>query len=291
MSPLITTLYVIGITAEAMTAALSAGRQKMDLFGVILIAAITALGGGTVRDIVLQHFPIRWVGEPIYLIIVIGAALVTISLSFLMYYFRHIFLVADAIGLAVFSMLGAQVALDLDLGVVIAAVSAIITGVFGGILRDLLSDRVPLVFSGEFYAAISLLSTLIYYVLWRLGVPEEAAAITTVVIAFLARLWSIYTGKGLPVFEYHDENQRMDPRLRLSARIMRDGARAAKRRASNSLRFDASAYAAINRQTGKHARDSRDADRSQQWEITRDRSKRPKRHDRKRKSGNDSTGK
>ena len=281
MSPLITTLYVIGITAEAMTAALSAGRQKLDLFGVILIASITALGGGTVRDIVLQHYPIRWVNQPVYLLIVVCAALFTMSLSFLMHYFRHVFLIADAIGLAVFSMLGAQVALHLDLGLLIAVVAAIITGVFGGILRDLLSDRVPLVFSGEYYAAISVLATLIFWGLMHLSMPEEAAAITTVVIAFVCRLLAIHTGTGLPVFEYQDENQPIDPRLRLSARIMRDGARAAKRRASNSLRFDAAAYASVNRQTGKHARHSRAADTSQQWQVERDNSKRPKKHGRK----------
>lgn len=236
MTPLFSVLYVIGITAEAMTAALSAGRQKMDLFGVTLIAAMTALGGGTTRDMLLGNYPLTWVENPKYLIIVVGAAIITVYMSFLMHYFRHIFLALDALGLAVFSILGTQTALHLGHGMVIAIVAAVVTGVFGGILRDLLSDRVPLVFSGEFYASIAVVAALAYMGLRELGLAEEPAAIATVCLAFLARLGAIYFDKGLPVFDYRGAEQPVDPRLRLSARILRDGARKAKRKAGQAKR-------------------------------------------------------
>ena len=99
MTPLFSVLYVVGITAESMTAALSAGRQKLDLFGVTMIASMTALGGGTVRDMILDDPPFTWVEHPIYLVIVIVAAVVTVGMSFLMHYFRHLFLILDALGL------------------------------------------------------------------------------------------------------------------------------------------------------------------------------------------------
>ncbi|NLP39874.1 MAG: trimeric intracellular cation channel family protein, partial [Corynebacterium pollutisoli] len=82
---LLVVTFVIGITAEAITAALAAGKQKMDLFGVVALAALTALGGGTIRDMVLDTYPLTWVEQPIYLIIVVVTALVTVSLSFLMH--------------------------------------------------------------------------------------------------------------------------------------------------------------------------------------------------------------
>lgn len=284
MTPLFSVLYIIGITAEAMTAALSAGRQKLDLFGVTLLAAITALGGGTVRDMVLDDYPLTWVGQPKYLVFVLVAALITVWMSFLMHYFRHLFLILDALGLAVFSVLGTQVALNLGHGFVIASVAAIISGVFGGILRDLLSDRVPLVFSGEFYASISLAATAVYMLLLEAGLSVEITAIATVIFGFCARLWAIYSKRGLPVFEYKGAEQPIDPRLRLSARLVRDGARSMKRRAGSlasgrNLRFDASAYTSVNRQTGKHARGNRDRDPQQQWVIQRPRkAAQPTRH-------------
>ncbi len=243
MTPLFSVLYVIGITAESMTAALSAGRQKLDLFGVMLIASITALGGGTVRDIVLDAYPLTWVGEPMYLLVVLAASIVTVSMSFLMHYFRHLFLLLDALGLAVFSVLGAQKALHLGHGFLIAATAAVITGVFGGILRDLLSDRVPLVFSGEFYASISLLAVCVYTGLLHVDDGEHNAAIITVVVAFVARIASMYYGKGLPVFEYRGADQPIDPRIRLSARLVKAGARKAKR----TLHLDRASYVAMSK--------------------------------------------
>ena len=186
---------------------------------------------------ILDDPPFTWVEHPIYLVIVIVAAVVTVGMSFLMHYFRHLFLILDALGLAVFSVLGTQIAVHLGHGFIIASVSAVISGVFGGVLRDLLSDRIPLVFSGEFYAAISLLAAALFMALYNRGLAEEPTAIITAAVCFIARLAAIYFKKGLPVFEYRDAEQQMDPRLRLSARIVRDGARKAKRKAGAATRY------------------------------------------------------
>lgn len=213
---LLTILWVIGITAEAMTAALAAGRQRMDLFGVVLIACVTALGGGTVRDVLLGHYPLKWVAEPGYLLVIIAAALITVLASFLMDYFRTLFLVLDAIGLSAFTVLGAQVALAQGHGPIIAVVAAVITGVFGGVLRDILCDRVPLVFSQDLYASVAVIGAGIYLALLQFNVPEMLAVLLTVAVCISTRMLAIFFHISLPVFEYQEREIPRDPANRLS---------------------------------------------------------------------------
>ena len=208
-------LWVIGITAEGMTGALAAGRQKMDLFGVSTIACVTAIGGGTIRDLILGHYPLVWVEDPQYLLLIIGAAILTVSISFLMEHFRVLFLVLDAVGLSAFAVIGIRIALEMGYGFIIAVVAAVLTGVFGGVLRDLLCDRVPLVFQKELYASIALFATVVYFALDWMGASETATIITSVTVAFVTRLLSIWRGWGLPVFDYQERDYQRDPNHRL----------------------------------------------------------------------------
>ncbi|MFD5867785.1 trimeric intracellular cation channel family protein [Corynebacterium sp. NPDC060344] len=208
-------LWVIGITAEGMTGALAAGRQKMDLFGVSTIACVTAIGGGTIRDLVLGHYPLVWVEDPQYLLVIIGAAILTVSISFLMEHFRVLFLVLDAVGLSAFAVIGIRVALEMGYGFIIAVVAAVLTGVFGGVLRDLLCDRVPLVFQKELYASIALLATVAYFTLDWMGASETVTIIASVAVAFITRLLSIWRGWSLPVFDYQEREYDRDPSHRL----------------------------------------------------------------------------
>lgn len=217
---MLTVLYVLGLTAESMTAALAAGRQRMDMFGVMLIASVTAFGGGTVRDLLFGHYPLRWVDEPIFLAIVLGAALVTVLVSFLMDYFRTVFLVLDAVGLSTFALLGAQVALELGYNPLIVVVSSVVTGVFGGVLRDVLCDRVPLVFSEELYASIAILVAVMYMGMLHFNLDETIGSQLVIVIclifAFGLRLLAIFYRISLPVFEYQEREYVRDPAGRLT---------------------------------------------------------------------------
>lgn len=208
---MLTVLYVIGILAEAMTGALAAGRQRMDLFGVMMIAGVTAFGGGTVRDVLLGHYPLRWVAEPVFLAMVLIAALITVLSSFLMDYFRTLFLILDALGLAAFAVLGAQVALSSGHGPFIAVVAAVLTGICGGVLRDILCDRVPLVFHDELYASVAMITAVVYVGLIETDLPADFAALVSVIVCFVTRLLAIYYRISLPVFEYQEHEVVRDP--------------------------------------------------------------------------------
>lgn len=210
----LTVLFVIGITAEGVTGALAAGRERMDLFGVVMIACVTGIGGGSIRDILLGHYPLSWVEHPYYLVLISVAAIVTVSIASIMRHFKTLFLVLDALGLAVFAIFGARVALEMGYGLVIAVAGAVITGVFGGVLRDLLCNRIPLVFREELYASVAILVALLYVGLTHLGVTEVWTAVAALVFGFGLRLAAIWFRLRLPVFDYQAVQHRADDATR-----------------------------------------------------------------------------
>jgi len=198
-------LYLIAITAEAMTGALSAGRRGMDWFGVVLIACVTALGGGSVRDVLLGHYPLTWVKHPEYLVLTSAAALLTIFIAPLMRHLRSLFLVLDAVGLVAFTLIGTLTALELGHEPLIASISGMITGVFGGILRDILCNDIPLVFRRELYASVAFAAAWFYLGCVHLQLPGEQALLLTLFGGFLLRLLAIRFHWEMPKFVYNDE--------------------------------------------------------------------------------------
>ncbi|HWL27874.1 MAG TPA: trimeric intracellular cation channel family protein [Burkholderiaceae bacterium] len=198
-------LYIVAITAEAMTAALAAGRRDMDWVGVCIIACLTALGGGSVRDVLLGHYPLTWVANPEYLWITAGAAIVTALIAPVMKRLHSLFLVLDAMGLVVFTVIGCRVAMDMELPTTIVLVSGMITGCAGGVLRDVLCNDIPLLLRKELYASVSVITGLLFIGAWSYGFHLNVAMFVSMSLGLAMRMLAIRFNWQMPKFVYRDE--------------------------------------------------------------------------------------
>lgn len=195
-------MFYIAITAEAMTAALSAGRRNMDWFGVCIIASVTALGGGTARDVMLDHYPLFWVRNPYVLVLVCAAALLTIALARIVDRLRWPFLLLDALGLVVFTIIGCNIAIETQAHPIIIIVAGMVTGIVGGILRDVLCNDIPLVFRGELYATVSIVTGVVYYFGLMAGIQADLMALIAIGIGFPMRVLSLVFKWEMPKFVF-----------------------------------------------------------------------------------------
>src|SRR5215475_16174711 len=196
-------LSLVALAAQGMTAALAAGRRSMDWFGVAMLACITALGGGTIRDILLGHYPLVWVENPSFLALTAIAALLTIPIARLVHRLDVAFLVLDAIGLVVFTMAGCDVAWQKDASLPIVIVSGMITGCAGGVLRDILCNDVPLLFRSELYASVSVVTGLFYATAFGLKLNNEVWTALTFALGVTFRLLAIRFNWGMPKFVFN----------------------------------------------------------------------------------------
>jgi uncharacterized membrane protein YeiH len=201
----LTTVYLIAITAEAMSGALAAGKRQMDMFGVVLIAFITALGGGTVRDMLQGNFPVNWTQHPSYIYLTITAGLMTMVVARFMHRLQQLFLILDAMGLVAFTIIGCNVALALNYDLPVVIMSGVITGIFGGILRDILCNQTPQVLQKELYASVSLLVAGLYLTLHDAGFDHDLTLLASFSCGLALRLIAIRWQLSLPVFSYSPE--------------------------------------------------------------------------------------
>jgi uncharacterized membrane protein YeiH len=200
-------LSLVALAAQAMTAALAAGRRSMDWAGVCMLGAITALGGGTIRDVLLGHYPLVWVENPSYLAITGGAAFVTILIAPLVHRLTLAFLVLDAIGLVVFTMAGCDVAWQMDQSLPIIIIAGMITGCAGGVLRDILCDEVPLLFRSELYASVSVVTGLFYTTAFGLKLSNATWTALTFALGLTFRLLAIRFKWEMPKFVFKENEQ------------------------------------------------------------------------------------
>lgn len=194
-------LYILGmfgIAAFAITGVISSGKKDMDLFSVVFLGMVAALGGGTIRDTVLSVEAVYWVEDTSYLWV---AFLSSVLAFFLVPHVddrRKVFHYADSFGLALFTVVATEKVLSLGFAAPIAITMGIITGIAGGIIRDVLSHRPPLVLGREFYATPAFLGSLLFILLQKNVPSHEFNSIYAVALIFILRVYSIHKDLYFP---------------------------------------------------------------------------------------------
>lgn len=202
---LMTLLQYVAVAVFAISGALAAGRRSLDLVGVVVLACATGMGGGTLRDLLLDR-TVFWLAEPSYVIVIVASALLTIPYVRVARPPETFLQVADAIGLALFSIAGARIAQDLGHPGVIQVVMGTITGAFGGLVRDVLCAEVPTILRrGQIYATAAVAGTSCYVVLDLAGLDREIAALIGMATIGALRLAAIAFNLTVPVFRFPEE--------------------------------------------------------------------------------------
>jgi uncharacterized membrane protein YeiH len=199
-------LQLVGAAVFAMSGALAAGRRGMDPFGVMVIAIVTAIGGGTIRDLLLDRHPVFWIEDPSHLVVSMLAAAFTLVYARFRRPPTHSLAIADALGLALFTIVGAQIGASEVSNPILVVLMGTVTGVAGGVIRDVLSAEIPLIFrKGELYATPAIAGAALFVLLDGMGVTRPAPALTAMTAIVGLRLAAILWGLHLPVIPMRDD--------------------------------------------------------------------------------------
>ncbi|OQA91913.1 MAG: hypothetical protein BWY26_00640 [Elusimicrobia bacterium ADurb.Bin231] len=190
-------LDLIGTFIFAVSGALSAANKRFDIFGALFVGFITAVGGGTIRDLLLD-MPVFWIYDLNYLIVIILAVIITFMFSMKILRLGHLLLLFDAVGIGVFTLIGIQKSVELDILPVICVLLGVTTAVMGGIFRDVFCNEIPLILQREIYATACLSGGIIYFTLEYWGVPMNLVYIITILTIIGIRLAAIWMKLSLP---------------------------------------------------------------------------------------------
>ena len=203
----ITILDWFGLCVFAITGALVASRKEMDIVGFALLGSVTGIGGGTIRDVLLGIQPIFWVKQPAYLLACIAAACGTFFIAHILHHRYRYLLWFDAVGLALFAVTGARVALNDGAGPSIAVAMGVATATFGGIIRDILGGESPVILRQEIYITVALVGALIFVGLEGLHVPQDIAVVIGFVAALVLRAAALHWRLTLPRYRSRAERE------------------------------------------------------------------------------------
>ena len=190
------------VAVAAISGVLAARGKHVDLFGVLVLALVTAFGGGTVRDLMVGDLPVAWIRDPHFIETASVAALLTFFAARFFEFPHHLLLIADAFALALMTVSGAKKALGFDVAPAIAVAMGVITGVAGGIIRDVLTGEIPLVFRPQIYlyATAAMLGATVFVLLTKTPLPPQVSLLVGTAVTLVLRLAAIRWKLGLPIF-------------------------------------------------------------------------------------------
>lgn len=200
LEPILSVIDAVGMVAFAVSGALAAARKRMDIVGLVMLAAVTGLGGGTVRDVLLGRLPLFWLRAPELLGITTIVAIVVFFAAPRFEVKTRALLWADALGMAMYAVLGAEIALLAGADAWAATLMGVVTATFGGIVRDVICNEVPLILHREIYALAALAGAGLFIALRLNGVWREPAFLSGMLLAFGIRALAIQRGWSLPAY-------------------------------------------------------------------------------------------
>ncbi len=193
-------LDILGTIAFAASGALSAMNRKLDLFGIFIIAFVTAIGGGTVRDILIGNTPVSWMQNTMYIYLIGSVTIVSVILRNKLDYLRKSLFLFDTIGLGVFTIIGVEIGIQSGLESIVCVALGAMTGCFGGAIRDILCNEIPVIFRKEIYATASIAGGVCYMALHTFGVNQNIIYTSTTLLIIIIRLLVVRYRVSLPIF-------------------------------------------------------------------------------------------
>ncbi|MEO5650983.1 MAG: trimeric intracellular cation channel family protein [Ginsengibacter sp.] len=197
---------ILGTVAFAVSGVFAAMQKKLDVFGILIIAFVTAIGGGTLRDMMIGDLPVSWMKNINYSIIILITAAVVIFFNKTITNFQKTLLVFDSIGLGFFTVLGIQKGIAFGLHPAICIALGTVTACFGGVIRDISLNNIPLIFQKEIYATACIFGGSIYFLLLKTSWSIEFIELVCIAFIFLARLLAVRYHWSLPVI-YREEKR------------------------------------------------------------------------------------
>lgn len=198
MEKIYLTVDILGTVAFAISGVLVAMEKRLDLFGVGIIALVTAIGGGTLRDMLIGNTPVTWTTTPLYMYIILATVIVTILFQSRLKYLRTSLFLFDTIGIGFYTMIGINKGMEAGLEPLICITLGTITASFGGVIRDILCNEIPVIFRKEIYATACILGGAGYFLLRQTALPEGYAFLLGVVIVIGIRLAAVRYHIALP---------------------------------------------------------------------------------------------
>lgn len=192
-------IEIVGTAAFSIAGTFAAMEKKLDVFGIFIIAFITALGGGTLRDVLIGELPVKWIFEPSSAIIVLLSTIIGLLFKTVIKNYHNVLLFFDSIGLGFFTVVGIQVGIGLDLHPAACIALGTITACFGGVIRDISLSNIPLIFQKEIYATTCIFGGIIFFLLTHMGVPKMPVQVICLISIVLFRLLSVRYHWQLPV--------------------------------------------------------------------------------------------
>lgn len=188
---------ILGVIAFSISGVLTSMKKRMDAFGILIIAFVTSVGGGTLRDILIG-FPVAWMRDLTYVYVILITTVLAIIFRKKLSYFRRSLFLFDTVGIGLYTVVGIEKGLTADFPAVICIAIGTMSACFGGVIRDILCNEIPVIFRKEIYATACILGGVCYFLLLLTPLTESAVFIISGLVVMLARTAAVYFKLQLP---------------------------------------------------------------------------------------------